>query len=163
MSASGPYHEWAQEGADREVVITQHGIIALVMMLHANIDLSASIHLGVPLSALISPYFPSYFPLSQGSNFATHMSIIKAMNMRRVINMCKVSHVTITVLSFALTMSVMALYMESILPTLSPNNVTHHDDNPRVHYHGGPRDRDLHVVNPLCHMLNNTREIRRFR
>ena len=163
MSASGPYHEWVHEGADREIVITQHRIIALVMMLHANIDLSASIHLGVPLSALISSYFPSYFPLSQGSSFATHMSIIKAMNMRRVMNICKVSHVTITILSFALTMSVMALYMESILPTLSPDNVTHYDDNLRVHYHNSPRDSDLHVINPLCNMLGHTREIQRFR
>ena len=133
------------------------------MVLHANNELSASMHLGTLLSALITPYFPSCFPLSQGSNFGIHISIISAMNIRRVINICKVSYVTITVLLFALTMSVMALYMESILPTLSPDNVTHYDDNLRVHYHDSPRDRDLHVVNPLCHMLSNTREIRRFR
>ena len=41
---------------------------------------------------------------------------------------CKVSHVTITILSFAFNMSVMALYRESILLTLSTSNVTHYND-----------------------------------
>ena len=69
--------------------------------------------------------------------------MIKAMNMRRVRNICKVSHVTITVLSSAFNMSVMALYRESILLTLSPSNVTHYDDNLKVHYHKNPEDSDL--------------------
>ena len=48
---------------------------------------------------------------------------------------CKVSHVTITVLSFAFNMSLISLYTESILLTLFPCNATHYDDIKGVHYH----------------------------
>ena len=85
--------------------------ITVLMVLHANNELSASMHLGTLLSALIVPYFPSCFVLSQGSNFAIQISIISVINIRRVIKMCRVSHVTITVLLSALSMSVMELYM----------------------------------------------------
>ena len=56
---------------------------------------------------------------------------------------CKVSHVTITVLSFAFDMSVTVLYKESILLALSPRNVTHYNDNLKVHYHKNTEDSDL--------------------
>ena len=48
---------------------------------------------------------------------------------------CKVSHVTITVLLFAFNMSLISLYTESILLTLFPCNAAHYDDIKGVHYH----------------------------
>ena len=64
-----------------------------------------------------------------------HKDIIRAMNIRRVWMICKVSYVTITVLSFAFNMSLIMLYTESILLTLFPCNATHYDDIKGVHYH----------------------------
>ena len=101
-------------------------IIVTVSRLHTNIDLSVSIHLRIPLSAFMSSYFHSSF--SHGSSFMIHINIIRAMNMRRVRIICKVSHVTITVLSSAFNMSLIILYWDSILLALSPCNITHYDD-----------------------------------
>ena len=119
-------NEWAHMDLDITLFWHIRSIIVTVSRLHASIDLLASIHLGVPLSAFMSSYFHSSF--SHGSRLIIHINIIKAMNMRRVRMMCKVSHVTITVLSFAFNMSLIILYRESILFALSPCNVTHYND-----------------------------------
>ena len=58
-------------------------------------------------------------------------------------NICKVSHVTITVLSFAFNMSVMALYNEPILISPISDDVTQYKDNFKVHYHYDKGDSDL--------------------
>ena len=63
------------------------------------------------------------------------MNIMRAINMSKVSMMCKVSHVTITVLSFAYKMRLKMLYTESILLTLSPCDTAHYDNIKSVHYH----------------------------
>ena len=132
---NGIHEDIDNDRADLATRADTAALIVLVSRLHANIEPSVSIHLGTPSSALISSYFPSYFSLSQWSSLATHINITKAMKIRRVMNICNVSHVTITVLSFAFNMSFIALYSEEILLPPIAKEVTHLKNDFEVHYH----------------------------
>ena len=70
--------------------------------IYTNIDLSASMHFGMSQSSLISFYSHSSF--IYWSSLLSHINIMRAMNMSKVSMMCKVSHVTITVLLSAYKM-----------------------------------------------------------
>ena len=109
MSASGGPKKMNVIHANIDIILSQlsGNVFVTVSRLHKNIDLSASIHLGIPLSAYMSLYFHSFF--SQRSSLISHINITRAMNVRRVRMICKVSHVTITVLSFAFNMSLIIL------------------------------------------------------
>ena len=100
-----------------ECVVSRFGRI------HTNIDLSVSRHLRISSSVFMSSHF--YILFSHWSSFMIHMNTINAMNIERVRNICRVSHVTITVLSS--NKSAKLLYKKSIL-TLFPCDDTHYND-----------------------------------
>ena len=129
---NGIHEDIDNDHADLATRADMAALIVLVSRLHANIEPSASIHLRTPSS---SSYFPSYFSLSQWSRLVIYISITMAMKIRRVMNICNVSHVTITVLSFAFNMSFTALYSEVILLPPIAKEVTQHKTHFKVHYH----------------------------